>query len=87
MVGGLYPGLGQGIPGTITVVHPDTPSTSTIKLQTDAEGRFTFTIRPGEYLIEGTSPKYNDGRVACTGGTFVLAAGSRETRNVLCQVK
>jgi hypothetical protein len=64
MDGGRAPGISVEVPGMVTAQPVDGgPPTVT---ETDANGRFEMTLRPGTYRLTATSPSYDAGRTPCT---------------------
>lgn len=86
MTGGPYPGLDQGIPGTVEVRNQAREVVQTVA--TDADGRFEVRVRNGRYEVSGTSPNNNDGQSRCVVPEPVDVLAGRDTIvDVRCQIR
>ncbi len=83
-VGGPNPGLHQAWPGTVTISGPGLTRDITVA----ADGAYSAMVAPGQYVVVGHSPRYDDGKTACQAPNGAqVAAGAAVTLDVLCQLR
>jgi hypothetical protein len=83
-VGGPNPGLHQAWPGTVTISGPGLTRNITVA----ADGAYSATVAPGQYVVVGHSPRYDDGKTACLAANGAqVSAGAAVTLDVLCQLR
>ena len=85
-IGGPAPGLPKPIAGTLVATGTDgRQHTTTV----DVNGRFSITLAPGEYTVEGHSPTYGNGAYTCGANTapVVVRANAVTDVELYCQIR
>ncbi|MCU7722557.1 hypothetical protein ODJ79_02405 [Actinoplanes sp. KI2] len=84
-VGGPPPGTRQAWTGTVSFDGGGTHADVAVK----DDGSYSIALGPGRYTVAGSSPRYQDGKQACSPatGAVEVTAGSTTTVDVLCQMR
>lgn len=86
LVGGPPSSKPKPIAGTVTFTGP---GGSTTKAQVDESGKFAIGLYPGKYVVRGTSPLYQDGKLGCVTAEpkITVVAGKTVTADLGCSIK
>lgn len=83
-VGGPAPGTPRPLPGKVTLVDTATHVRHDVRVATD--GKYSVTVPPGTYEVQGHSPRYGSGTYMCNAPNPVTVAADRSgITNVYCQ--
>src|SRR5580658_6993283 len=78
LVGGPYPGIHRGVPGTIRFVGPQG---QTFNTTASKHGRFTDSLPPGKYLVTGQATQL--GSFTCRAEHPVTLQAHEDVHHVL----
>jgi hypothetical protein len=85
-VGGPAGTKPAGLPGAVRFQAEGDGRIATA--QTDAGGGFSITVKPGRYVVTGTSPLYGDGKYECrTEKSVEITSDGLANVQVLCNQK
>jgi hypothetical protein len=79
---------GNGPRGVAGEVHFRATDGTTTSAAAAGDGQFSLRVRPGTYVVSGTSPSFGDGTYPCNAAAPVqVPAGGRHDVEVVCSMR